>query len=932
MAQFASVLRFGVLASVVLTGCDAPVDLDLPSDPLDSQPTRPSPSDTPTSTSESQRALEALQRLHDRTRGDARVSENRRLTEEAEKHFAERGEDPGALQLRFSAAGTPDNIGSPTLWLSAAELELAPTASPRALADGFVRRFAGLWEVSPAAFETAEVTTHEGKLSPRTVVRYAQRHQGLPVVGGQLSVLFDTENPDAPAIIEVSGAFLATEGLAETPSIEREAATESVQLDEGETTEPATLVVWSGSRSGGDPEPRLAWRVPVGTEGNLHRQVFIDALTGDELAIEQLEFFDLQRSLFDMRSLANTQYYCQNWTGSPSCGSHCDDCATDLAACALCTCPAAFEPLTCDDDVWRYEEAKPCLSDNDPAGELDCDASSQLLWDDAKQAYDFWKGAFGRDSWDDAGGWMHLIANVNTTMFGGIAFVRDLDSDGEKDVVSVAIRAGAAGSQLHGHELGHMLQYGMLVEDGPSFHNQEIAAREHNADAHSFRYRGLSMGAGYNCSGPDLFHYTRFLSANTFQANKFIGNCHGWLMHQPTGTTSNYGVSVTPMTPSMYDQVWYANLKNHHSTSDSLFDWWNDMIQAAADVYGFTAPYFTAVAARDAIGGWTDVRSVSTGVQPEDRYAAATIQGNANTPCVFYRYSGGTEQIAYSCRDGAGWTTYANFNDTSVDPAASEPTATYRYENGTTLIYVAWAGTDDRIHYRTFDPTANVIGPAQDMGAAHQTDSAVAIAPVLESGAIDRLVVVYHPLAHPTWFYWTYVGSTSPGVDMGPAFDSDADPALVPFPYYSRLYFVRPDSMSSPSPGRLRYTSYTMAGGWESATDLTALFESDSFIAPGAVTSDRGVALTVSGRTANRLRMTWVTPSTAEIWYATLSESSPGVLERDDYRAVPLAPTTGAARSAGGLAPSHNGYPLFHFSGRGSATAPKLYESRMYSD
>lgn len=928
-----------MLCCIATTGCDAEPGFEVPLESLPSQGVvvedGPVAVGDPGAGSRSQRSLAALQRLHDRSRSRTAPPKDRELADQAKTQFAARSVDPGALSLRFTTAGTPDNISSPTLAIGPEDLELPEAISPQALAEGFVGQYSDLWEVSPGVFEKARVRTDDTQRGARTVVHYEQLHEGVPVVGGHVAISIDTEDAQAPRIVGISGAFVATDGLQTQPSLEASAVLDSVQLEAREMTEPPVLSVWSGSRSGGRAEPRLAWRIPVSAEGNLSRQVFIDAASGDELQIEVLEAPSLQRSLFDMHEVPGSNpYWCQKWNGSASCGSHCDACATDPGECALCTCSNVLEPLDCADDVWRYDESTGCKADGAPSGELDCDSSASALWSDAEKSYGFWAKAFGRDSWDDAGAWMHLIPNVVTTAFGGLAFQRDTDGDGTTDTVTVAIRSGAANPQLHGHEFGHMLQYGTHTYDGTSFYGQGSDAMEHNADVHGHRYRGLRLGIGYDCSGTDLFHYTRFWSANTGQANKYIGNCHGWLMHKPGGSSTHYGVTVTPQSASVYDQTWFAALDDHFATSHSYFDWWNDIVAGAADVYGFTSPYFTALQARDAIGGWTDFQSVSTGVQPEDRYAAVTIDGDANTPCVFYRFKDGslTSQIGYSCRDGAGWTAYADFNNVSIDPATSEPAATYRYENGEVVIYVAWAGTDDRIHYRTFEPSTNTIGAPQDMGANHETAGAVAIAPVFESGPEDRIVVVYHPLAHPTWFYSTHIGSTSAGVDMGPLLDSDADPALTPFPYYTRAYFVRPDSMSSATPGRIRYSSFTMAGGWEAPTDLTASFETDINIAAGAVTSDRGVALTAYGRTSDRLRMTWVTPTSAELWYATLSESSPGVLERDGYRAVPLAPTAGAARSAGGLATGSGGSPMFHFSGQGSSSAPKLYEWRTYSD
>ena len=838
--------------------------------------------------------------------------------------------DPGEPAVRFTSMGTPSRIGGMGLAVRASDLNLPASADSRTLADAFVRRFAPLWRVSTKTLEQAMVRqarTDDGRVR----IAYAQRYEGLPVVGAQLAVHIDPKHTVTGAV----GALMPIDGLSTEPTIDEADVFDYVQVEPDETTDPPRLVVWSGLRAGHDPTPRLAWKVAVSRSGVAGRNVFIDAHDGDEIHIETLERHALQRSLFDMRGDPSFQLYsCQNWAGAGSCGSHCAACVTDPTACALCTCAGPSDPADCADDIWRYDESDACTADGSPSGEPNCDPEAQSLWDDAEAAYDYWATSFGRDSWDDTGNWLHLIPNIDASMawFAGVALPRDIDSDGVYDTATVGILDGAAGPQLHGHEFGHVLQFGTRTDDGPSFRNQGIDAMEHNADVHGYRYRGLSLASPYDCSLTDLRNYGQFRTFNAGQSNKFIGNCHGWLMHQSGSATTHFGVSVTPQTPAIYDQIWFRALDDYFSTSDDYFDWWNHIISAAFDLYGFGSPLFTAIDARDAIGGWTDFQNVASAVGPKQRVAAVSWTGGTNVPCAFYRSSISSQTILYTCRVGSGWTTYAPLNDVGIDPAVSEPAAAFRYESGQIRIYVAWRGTDDRIHYRIFDPATMTIGAPQDLGPSHLTSGVPALAPVFESGPLDRLMVVYHPLAHPTWFFSTYVGSPSPAVDLGPSLDSDADPALTAYPYWDRVYFVRPDSMSSSTPGRLRYTSFTMAGGWEPTSDLTALYETDPNIEPNMVTSDRAVALAEYGRTSNRLRMTYIPPGSYELWFATLTETSPGVLGRDGYRAVPMASTVGASQSAGGLAAGPTGLPLYHFWGQGGVPAPKLYEWRMYGD
>lgn len=479
--------------------------------------------------------------------------------------------------------------------------------------------------------------------------------------------------------------------------------------------------------------------------------------------------------------------------------------------------------------------------------------------------------------------------------------------------VQVSIGQGGTSAQLHGHELGHALQYGTYGFNGLSgFYNQTIDANESSADVHGFRYQGLPVG--YDCSAYDHVHYLHYAAIPDLQTNKAIGDCHQWLLSR-TGTPYTYhGVSVAPVPLTAFDQVWYRAMDLYFTGGNDYFDWWNQQIVAARDLYGpGSATYNSYVAARDAVGGWTPNATLTTstgsslgGLSSVDERIAAVgpTASAARTPCIFFRTS---TNIRWSCRESTGWRAAATLNSAS-DPAVSEPAATFRWENNRNMVYVFWTGTDSHIRYRTLDTTTYAVSGPLEMGTAHIATGAVAVAPIYETAALDRVMVVYHPSAHPSFFYATWVGSTT-ATDLGPSFDSSIAPAMVGFPYYDRVYFVRPDSSGAHN---IRYTSYSIAGGWSTtALSISDLYSGISGMPAGVVSSDHAVALAQFQRGGTpRLRMAFTTNvgtvgGQRELWYATLIELSPGVLWVDlsnQPRAVPLeAAGPGMMQSPGGL-------------------------------
>ena len=561
-------------------------------------------------------------------------------------------------------------------------------------------------------------------------------------------------------------------------------------------------------------------------------------------------------------------------------------------------------------------------------------------------------GLHARDSWDGAGG--IIWTKVNPYAFGvaGSAVARDPDLDSLVDAVDVTVSNGDP--WLIGHELGHALQYGLWGEGSGSagFWAQGATAREHNADVHGYRYRNLPLGPLHDCSSPYWQHYSLFNTVNGLplqEVNKYIADCHGALTaHAGSGSVTHYGVTAAPMTFAQYDAIWFTAIDLFGSGGGDLFEWWADLEFAAYLHSGYGAAYHTALHASDAIGSFGPLVPINGTFATAESPALVSWSGGTRGPCAFFRTTLASTLIQYSCFDTAagGWSAPVAVNNATTDPAYSAPAASLRYESGTQYIYVLWRGAGNRIRYRRLDRTVWPlgIGAAQALSATYLTLGPVAAAPILETGPLDRLVVVYHPVGASDYFYSTYLGSTSLPTDLGPSYDSTVAPALAAFPYPSRIYLVRPDDPLSATPGTMRAGSYSLAGGWQpTSSNVSNLFAFEPTMLSNVVRSAAPVALTQYNLTpgVNRLRMAYLTrpaeTGAPEVWYVALEENaSTGVLRRAygpgglPYNAVPLDPA-GSIGTPGALAVGlGNTRSLVHV--RAVAGIAGLHEWRMNSD
>jgi len=193
------------------------------------------------------------------------------------------------------------------------------------------------------------------------------------------------------------------------------------------------------------------------------------------------------------------------------------------------------------------------------------------LWDDSGSAYSYWQTAFGRDGWNGVGGWLMLRANIVTSAFAGRAQPRYVGASAITDYPfsQVSIADGAAGVWLDGHELGHALQYGAYAFNGlGGFYNQTVDIPENHADVHAHRYQGLAVGPDA-CATYDNVHYNQYRAVPDLQTNKLVGDCHDWLLSRVGSPYSYRGTTVTPVSASAFDQVWYrANMGFAGTRSD----------------------------------------------------------------------------------------------------------------------------------------------------------------------------------------------------------------------------------------------------------------------------------------------------------------------------------------------------------------------------
>ncbi len=243
----------------------------------------------------------------------------------------------------------------------------AAKRAPEAAAADFFRAYGSIFGLRDAA---AELRTERVGADRQgfTHITHRQVYKGLPVFGGELKSHLDASGD----LVAVSGTFVPEIAVDPRPGRSAaEAARTAVTRVErqkgttGLTARATTLLVFREGLAKGVPGPnRLAWQVEVGDGAGVRELVFVDAHTG--------KFLDQITGVQD--GMFRRAYDGQNLPAPPP----------------------------------EYP-GTPFWSEGQPFPTGNTEADNMLLA--SKETYDFYKNAFGRDSFDGAGKIMDSIFN-----------------------------------------------------------------------------------------------------------------------------------------------------------------------------------------------------------------------------------------------------------------------------------------------------------------------------------------------------------------------------------------------------------------------------------------------------------------------------------------------------------------------------------------
>jgi bacillolysin len=296
-----------------------------------------------------------------RTEAQSRVSKEQLLRQLA---------DRGAQVYRHAQTGKVRFIGTTQEHAISRPPALAASASPVAAARAYMAKYGKLFGIADQARQLrAEGAEEAGK--DRSVVRFQQVHENVPVLGGELNVQVDGAN----SLLVVTGEVLPDISLDTKPGVGAQQAQRTAleyiakpyeeESNGLQATEPK-LWIFDPTLLGGPGlrVPKLVWRMdvtPVGQPDEFRELVLVDA----ELGNVALNFDQVDNAL-------NRRTYTAHGTSA-------------LPGRLLCK-----------------ETTNPCAPSNKDANHAHTYAGD---------TYDFYKSKHNRDSIDNAG--MPLISTVD---------------------------------------------------------------------------------------------------------------------------------------------------------------------------------------------------------------------------------------------------------------------------------------------------------------------------------------------------------------------------------------------------------------------------------------------------------------------------------------------------------------------------------------
>jgi bacillolysin len=193
--------------------------------------------------------------------------------------------ETGEVRFMGSAPGRP--IPRPT--------SVGASAPSTAIARAFLQRYGRAFGIRDQAKELRVISTRPAP-SGRSVVRFQQVHEEVPVLGGELLVNLDADGD----VLSASGEALPGPGISVEPGVTaseaRRAAIAAVAGKRGtgaglEATTPGLWIYDSRILGGPGLEvPTLVWRMDVRGEGPIDELVLVDARLGNVVVrIDQIE-------------------------------------------------------------------------------------------------------------------------------------------------------------------------------------------------------------------------------------------------------------------------------------------------------------------------------------------------------------------------------------------------------------------------------------------------------------------------------------------------------------------------------------------------------------------------------------------------------------------------------------------------------------------